>query len=123
MLFGFVTTRVNSEKPSNTFCPFIIFGELLPHILFRIPKISACNRKSTMLLDKDGRCFAFRTTQIPFLMAAQAEFREAVHKLLERDLESPVIAREHALGIRGPHLPCIMGHHRQYTKVRRPVFL
>ncbi|KAF5322157.1 hypothetical protein D9619_002095 [Psilocybe cf. subviscida] len=44
--------------------------------------------KSTMLLDREGRCFAFRTAQIPFLQSGQELFHTAVLLLLAADLAS-----------------------------------
>ncbi|KAF5323177.1 hypothetical protein D9619_013732 [Psilocybe cf. subviscida] len=72
--------------------------------------------KSTMLLDKEGRCFAFRTAQIPFLQSGQELFHAATLLLLAAELVSQRAVEKHRLGLRGGHFPCIIGHHRQYTK-------
>lgn len=46
-----------------------------------------------------------------------ADLHLAITKLLEKTLSSKKTKKKHALGERGPHFPCIMGHHRQYTLV------
>ncbi len=51
-------------------------------------------------------------------MRDQAEpFYKAVQKLLGSTLSSTKIKANNAHGERGPHFPCIMGHHRQYAVV------
>ena len=53
------------------------------------------------------------------------ELANALLRLLGNDLLSPSVQLEYAKRNRGPHLACIMGYQRQYTKVsldQSPVF-
>lgn len=73
--------------------------------------------KPALLVDSDGLAFVYRTTVVPWLHDAGDSFHCVVSALLDSTLSSEVAAATHACGIRGPHLPCIMGHHRQHQKV------
>lgn len=77
--------------------------------------VQTWSRNPTILLDGDGRCFAFRTEAIDFLVEYQREFVEAVDVLLRATLESEDEQRKAAGRQRGDHYPCIMGHARQYA--------
>lgn len=44
-------------------------------------------------------------------------FHEAAKKLLDSALSSEELRLKSAGGERGPHFPCIIGHHRQYALV------
>jgi hypothetical protein len=46
------------------------------------------------------------------------EFHDELVKLLRKDMLSDSVRKKNALGERGPHLAGMIGHYRQYTKVK-----
>lgn len=61
--------------------------------------------------------FLYRTTMLPWLRSLGEALCTAMFTLLHDVLSSHCAAAAHSNGIRGPHLPCIIGHHQQYQKV------
>ena len=73
--------------------------------------------RPTYLVDSDSRTFCYRTSHLAWMQDEALPFYEAVNELLGSDLSSKELKRKSAGGERGPHFPCIMGHHRQYCYV------
>jgi hypothetical protein len=72
-------------------------------------------------VDRDNQIFLYRSSQATWLAPLSDAFSDAVEALLGDTLSQPAIQREHEeRGARGPHFPCIIGHHRQYLKVVLP---
>jgi hypothetical protein len=69
------------------------------------------------VMDANSRIFLFRTAQFSWLKEEEESFYQAVRKLLDGALSSEDIRRKSAKGVRGPHFPCIIGHHREYAVV------
>ncbi|KAF8158608.1 hypothetical protein BJ912DRAFT_805466, partial [Pholiota molesta] len=67
------------------------------------------------VMDANSRIFLFRTAQFSWLKEEEESFYQAVRKLLDGALSSEDIRRKSAKGVRGPHFPCIIGHHREYA--------
>lgn len=63
--------------------------------------------------------FLVRTSQAQWLKEMGHDLHRAIHELLGRVLTNPANARACENGERGPHLPCILGHSRQYSEVSR----
>ncbi|KAF8200141.1 hypothetical protein BJ912DRAFT_836551, partial [Pholiota molesta] len=72
--------------------------------------------RPAVLLDSDSRIFLYRTSQFEWLKSQAVPFAEAVDRLLSASLNSREFQRKNSKGERGPHFPCIIGHHRQYAK-------
>ncbi|KAF8176786.1 hypothetical protein BJ912DRAFT_797408, partial [Pholiota molesta] len=66
------------------------------------------------VMDSDSRIFLFRTAQFLWLKKEEDAFYQAACKLLNSALNSHDVRRKSATGVRGPHFPCIIGHHREY---------
>lgn len=85
---------------------FCSFNPLAHALAFRNP---------TILLDREGRCFSFRTSSIDFVANHAQDFWDATHKVLEPTLESGSQEAKFEDAIRGWHAACIMGHMRQFS--------
>ncbi|KAK6984027.1 hypothetical protein R3P38DRAFT_2663054 [Favolaschia claudopus] len=72
--------------------------------------------RATFLVDKHGQIFFFRSFRAEWLMAKSKEVTEAINVLVGEDATDPQIKTNNAEGVRGPHWPIIIGHHRQSAK-------
>ncbi|KAK6997021.1 hypothetical protein R3P38DRAFT_2540835 [Favolaschia claudopus] len=72
--------------------------------------------RATFLVDKHGQIFFFRSFRAEWLMAKSSEVTEAINVLVGEDATDPQIKINNAEGVRGPHWPIIIGHHRQSAK-------
>ena len=70
-----------------------------------------------VLMDKGNSIFFFRTIQFDWFRQEGDAFHDAVMLLLKDILSSPKEKARFKTNDRGPHLPFIMGHHRQYVLV------
>ena len=77
----------------------------------------SANPKPALLIDKELKTFAYRSTQFGFLKDNADALHTAIETLLRPHLNNPKLAAEYVNGSRGSHFPCIIGHHQQYTKV------
>ncbi len=73
--------------------------------------------KPTYLVDSEGHAFAHRTTQLLWIGEKAEMLWLAIQALLQHELSNPRLKKAHEGQERGPHLACIIGHHRQYTSV------
>lgn len=72
-----------------------------------------------MILDKAGRCFAFRSTSVPFLEKEAEAFCSAMDGLMSGHLSSSKLQKKCKDHIRGHHFPCIMGWYRPFHDVSK----
>ncbi len=70
-----------------------------------------------ILLDKGDSIFFFRTIQFDWFRQAGDAFHAAVMLLLKDILKDPKEKARFQTNDRGPHLPFIIGHQRQYILV------
>lgn len=73
--------------------------------------------KPVFLEDCTGATFFYRSTQSTKLPNKAKEFYLEVIKLLGHELEDKAMKRMYSSENRGPHLPNVIGHYRQYKKV------
>ncbi|KAJ7819234.1 hypothetical protein B0H13DRAFT_1738745 [Mycena leptocephala] len=69
--------------------------------------------QATIFCDRDGQIFMYRSFRAGWLMEMAAEVEHAHNVLVGDDLSSNTIKGECRLGMRGPHMPIIIGHQRQ----------
>ncbi|KAK7049025.1 hypothetical protein R3P38DRAFT_3175279 [Favolaschia claudopus] len=69
--------------------------------------------RGTFILDNGGRVFAYRSWAALWMEDRVAEIEEAQEVLCGKDLKNENIRVKCANRSRGPHLPIIIGHHRQ----------
>ncbi|EDR02732.1 uncharacterized protein LACBIDRAFT_332267 [Laccaria bicolor S238N-H82] len=85
---------------------------------FPVPYVDegmAANRP-TILQDQEGHTFFYRTSPADWLGRQREDLEKAIERLLRPTLDSEAAAKKHRDNGRGPHLPCIIGHFRQYQK-------
>ena len=73
-------------------------------------------------MDAEGKVFLYQTTIVYWLRDASLQFCAAILTLLHELLYSSKSLADHADAVRGAHLACILGHHRQHLKVRHCLF-
>lgn len=73
-------------------------------------------QKPTFLADCEGRIFACRSSALPWLRDSCNELSAAIKDLLHPLASNESVCRKHAHNARGPHIACIIGHYRQYSK-------
>ncbi|KAF8891504.1 hypothetical protein CPB84DRAFT_1848987 [Gymnopilus junonius] len=88
-----------------------ILGEQFYPISYSLSK-----PKPALLIDRELRTFGYRTTQFDWIKDNADALHSAIESVLRPHLDNPKLAAEHANGSRGPHFPCVIGHHQQYTK-------
>ncbi|KAK6969205.1 hypothetical protein R3P38DRAFT_2671227 [Favolaschia claudopus] len=72
--------------------------------------------RATFLCDKNGQIFFFRSFRAQWLMEKSHDVTAAINVLVGEDTTDPQIKINNAEGVRGPHWPIIIGHHRQSAK-------
>jgi hypothetical protein len=69
------------------------------------------------LVDAERRAFIYRSSIPAWLPLLQQELWDAIQKLCGDVLLDIKAQKYYRGGDRGPHLPLIIGHHRQYLQV------
>ncbi|KAJ7749511.1 hypothetical protein DFH07DRAFT_702940, partial [Mycena maculata] len=75
------------------------------------------DERSTFFLDRNGQVFMFRSFRADWLKDRAAQVEEAHNILVGEDNKSDAIKAACSSGLRGPHMPIILGHHRQSSAV------
>lgn len=96
-----------------TFRPSLLLQPLIPPLLH-----SPQRERGATFVDRDGCTFIYRSFRALWLPEHAGDLSEAIQALLHDTLSSEVIEKQHRGGLRGSHYPCIIGHSRQYQKVR-----
>ncbi|KAF8216690.1 hypothetical protein K438DRAFT_1747874 [Mycena galopus ATCC 62051] len=76
---------------------------------------------ATFFVDRTDQVFMFRSWRASWLEARAEEVKEAIDVLVEDEVANERVRLHNSDGSRGPHLPLIIGHHRQSAKVRTPI--
>ncbi|KAJ7081474.1 hypothetical protein C8R43DRAFT_853427, partial [Mycena crocata] len=96
-------------------------ADLMPHIVRnfqRVPYVrgtSTSAERSTIIVDKNGLIFFYRSTRAMWLQDEIIALEQAQAILLGDELIKPGTEQECAGAERGPHLAIIIGHQRQYA--------
>jgi hypothetical protein len=69
------------------------------------------------LVDKNQQIFMFRSFRAGWMAKRINEFKAAHDILVGYDLDSEAVMEECQDGLRGPHMPIIIGHHHQSAQV------
>ena len=96
-----------------TFHSSLLLQPLIPPLLH-----SPQRECGATFIDRDGCTFIYRSFHVLWLPEHAGDLSEAIQALLHDTLSSEVIKKQHRGGLRGSHYPCIIGHSRQYQKVR-----
>lgn len=80
---------------------------------------SVRDERATFFVDHDGLIFLYRSYRASWLMTpqARAEFEYAHDLLVGKSTESSSLQQKWRSAQRGEHLPIILGHYRQSSKV------
>lgn len=73
--------------------------------------------QSVFLVDANQQIFAFRSYRAQFMMEKVKDIQEAIDILVGDDLQCADFRADCKEATRGPHMPIIIGHHRQSAKV------
>ncbi|KAF8144017.1 hypothetical protein K438DRAFT_1993263 [Mycena galopus ATCC 62051] len=71
---------------------------------------------ATFFVDKTHQVFMFRSWRASWLEARAEEVKEAIDVLVKDEVANERVRLQNSDGSRGPHLPLIIGHHRQSAK-------
>ncbi|KAF8164561.1 hypothetical protein K438DRAFT_1984496 [Mycena galopus ATCC 62051] len=71
---------------------------------------------ATFFVDRTDQVFMFRSWRASWLEARAEEVKEAIDGLVEDEVANERVRLHNSDGSRGPHLPLIIGHHRQSAK-------
>ncbi|KAF8198234.1 hypothetical protein K438DRAFT_1966976 [Mycena galopus ATCC 62051] len=71
---------------------------------------------ATFFVDRTDQVFMFRSWCASWLEARADEVKEAIDVLVEDEVADERVRLHNSDGSRGPHLPLIIGHHRQSAK-------
>lgn len=75
--------------------------------------------KPAFLVDRTGATFFYRSSQSTKLPSKAKEFYHEVVNLLALDMHNKSLKKKYSSEDRGPHLPNVIGHFRQYKRVSR----
>ncbi|KAF7344171.1 hypothetical protein MVEN_01707500 [Mycena venus] len=76
--------------------------------------------RGTIFVDRTGAIFMYRSFQSQLLASRADEIEHAHNVLAGNDLDCPDLAASNRNNPRGPHLPIIIGHHRQSAVRHQP---
>ncbi|KAJ7020949.1 hypothetical protein C8F04DRAFT_1274271 [Mycena alexandri] len=71
------------------------------------------DERSTVFVDSAGVIFMFRSSRVSYLRDNADKIEDAITELCSADLKSPAVRAQCKGGMRGDHLPKILGHQRQ----------
>ncbi|KAF8211027.1 hypothetical protein K438DRAFT_1959230 [Mycena galopus ATCC 62051] len=71
---------------------------------------------ATFFVDRTHQVFMFRSWRASWLEARAEEVEEAIDVLVKDEVANERVRLQNSSGSRGPHLPLIIGHHRQSAK-------
>ena len=80
------------------------------------------SHRPTILVDSSLRIFFYGSSVFDWLAQSEQQFYAVTSALLLPSLSSKELEKACKAGSRGKHFPSIMGHHRQYNKVRSIFF-
>ncbi|KAK6977887.1 hypothetical protein R3P38DRAFT_3334620 [Favolaschia claudopus] len=105
--------RLFHEQPrARSLYPHLAQFQPVPYVKYSGEDMK--KEQATIFADRNGQVFMFRSFRARWLMDASHEVEEAINVLVGDDLENNDALRVKCQdGVRGPHWPIIIGHHRQ----------
>ncbi|KAJ3564788.1 hypothetical protein NP233_g8060 [Leucocoprinus birnbaumii] len=82
---------------------------------FKPVRYDISDPKPAAIMDAQGYQFVYRSIQQPWIEEEANGLWDSIQNLLGHELSNEKTIKQHQSHQRGNHLPCIIGHHRQYT--------